>query len=305
MKRVSKRFVIFLAAVALVETACTCSASALGRLWGEFETDFRTVSSRDENETGVHEVEMRLNYQASKNSTLFVNVEREEDENEIKEAYLDTKRKGLAVRAGKFRTPFGIHQPAEIDYFGFINRPIAKDAPAAGMSLSRASNGVRFSTGKPEMEIQLSILDGTEEMNSAVGRNVLFRAQRYAGHLITGFNAYQGHNADAQRFNVWGVDWRYSKPHLIVRGEALKGSLGPDRLQGGYVDVFYHFATIPALTLFARMEALSENSTRAVTGGCKYVLSRKSTLNVNWRRISSSGAESSEVAVQLLTFYGF
>lgn len=296
-----------LAALILVGIGAASPALCVEQIWGEFVYYFGGDLLTTANTESYAETALLLNFDASDRSSVFLAAEHEEGDVEVDEAFVDADLGTLNVRAGKFRKSFGIYSRAETEYMGFLDLPLVKDNAVNGLLLSGSETGMRLERRNPRLDIQLSILSSDEDAPIFAGRNnLLARAQTYSGDLILGASRYQGGTADTGRFGVWGLDWRHSRPYIIVRGELVTGSAGPQRMHGGYADAFYHFPSIPKLTALARMESLTGDvSTHALTLGGKYRMSRQMTVFVNWRRTSTGGNVDSSLGYELLIMERF
>src|SRR5207244_12199251 len=85
------------------------------------------------------------------------------------------------------------------------------------------------------------------------------RVQHYGGPLIIGLNALREHARDPvsgelRTARFLGLDFRYSRASVILRGELVSGHLPGGSPQGYFVDLLYHPSALGRATLVARTE---------------------------------------------------
>ncbi|MBB6051921.1 hypothetical protein [Armatimonas rosea] len=85
-----------------------------------------------------------------------------------------------------------------------------------------------------------------------------------------------------------GLDLRYARPYLVLRGEVIQGTLGGKRYEGAYLDSFYRLPGVPAWTVTARTETLKPSPSAPrigqVTLGARWTITPEWSASLNWRR---------------------
>jgi hypothetical protein len=158
--------------------------------------------------------------------------------------------------------PFGISNRSELYYVGLINGPVIKYSQAEGGQLDRSGVGVGYlrSVGAGQVEAALFSSNGREGPTASSGEGTI-RLQRCVGPVILGLNGLWGQTRDPQSKNrgavrFAGLDLRYSRPTLIVRGELVAGEVPDGCYQGFYLDLLYHPLSLHRFTLVGRTEAV-------------------------------------------------
>ena len=199
--------------------------------------------------------------------------------------------------------PFGVWDTRETYASGLIDYPLARSDYALH-SVDWAVNGARYTAVlSPRLQIEGAAFAGRAtglwNNHNQVSGGVL-RVQTYlpnapGGALILGASRWDGRqtttfeDTNARAVHLNGLDARFTRPHLTLRGEFLWGTLAGDAMRGAYLDAFYH---LPGLggkwTLAARGEIFewqpNVNAARQVTLGARYIATPEWTLAVNWRR---------------------
>lgn len=212
----------------------------------------------------------------------------------VSESYAEYRSRGTRLRLGRLFLPIGIHSRSELYYTGFVELPFVKYWPFNGFVAFRSEQGVTLSGGSPCWRYELGLLggDGSEAILGLDDpKDVTLRVQSYRGGWIVGINGYTGTararaaGGDVERraARLAGLDWRYSAPGWIVRGEWWTGRLGGGALDGGYLDLLYHPAGLPAWTFVLRGEAVHwRGAYRLGTVGAKFVPAPGWGIHLNW-----------------------
>ena len=200
------------------------------------------------------------------------------------------------LQAGMVRLPFGIYDTRETYASGLIDYPLPRSDYFFN-SVDWGAPGVAFSSGSSNVQVEGAYFNGRSSglwgNANPVGGTAL-RAQTYVKGVILGVSRWDGfsvvqYNKDTrQDVHVTGVDWRFTQPHLLVRGEFLLGKFGPDSMNGGYVDVYYHLPKYAKWTLAGRVEYLkpgvNDATGQQLTLGIRYAATPQWILSVNWRK---------------------
>lgn len=213
------------------------------------------------------------------------------------EAFVRVPVAGQRVIAGRMRTPFGIHSWSDLYYHPIIGFPASRSgfSPTAP-TLQQIDQGVSVTGGGDRLSYEVAWLSGTQEDLRL--QNVSIRVQTYQEPWVLGLNGYWGHvtgpttGADPATTGIasaYGVDWRYSRPHWLLRGEALVLDRGLNRTAWGFhFDVVHHAANNYRLSYAMRLESFDRNdqvggnSVTNLTGGVRYLISRSTILDVNY-----------------------
>lgn len=211
------------------------------------------------------------------------------------EATLQKDWKDQQLQVGIIRLPFGLSNFSETYASGLIDYPIARgDYELFGTNWGVP--GVRFNGGVPNLRIEAAAFGGQGagvwgNRNNVSG--ISLRMQGYSKDFIVGISRWDGtlspggnHGARG-RTHLNGIDIRYTRPHLLIRGEYLFGLLGDEYQQGTYLDVYYHLPKFHRWTLTLRAENFRANISdpwlNQFTVGFRYTLSREWVAAFNWR----------------------
>jgi hypothetical protein len=186
----------------------------------------------------------------------------------LMEAYADRHfhpGKGLVVvRAGRFRTPFGIHSASDYAYTGFLRAPLIRYDNYFALSNNFLENGVSVIAGVPRLFVQATAgLPG--DVGEAVRRSGLdrvVRGQASYGPLTLGVSNYSSKPYMSPLFargrtTFTGVDVRWMQGGVALKGEWLAGKpFDGTTTSGGYVDLMVHRPGLGPVTAVARAERL-------------------------------------------------
>jgi hypothetical protein len=202
---------------------------------------------------------------------------------EVMDAFAErTFRAGRAlgsVRAGRFRTPFGIHG-GEHGYTGFLRAPMVRYLGYWALSNTFLEHGVNVMGGIPAVQLEYTAArpaDVGDEPRRA-GFDQVVRVQGYHGDVILGAShirtqPYQPARYAFGRASFNGIDARWMRDGLQLRGEWIDGQPFDDmHTRGGYLDVFLHRSEMGPVTALARMEVLDYDA------GARSVLARRATV---------------------------
>jgi hypothetical protein len=208
------------------------------------------------------------------------------------------------IQAGLIRLPFGIYDYRETYSSGLIQYPLPRSDYAYD-AVDWGVPGVQWTGGISKLQVEAAGVKGKgvglwgNENNLDGG---VIRLQTYAPpNLVLGFSGWQGHQAEypgapLSEVNLFGVDWRYTQPYLLLRGEALGGILADDHTKGAYLDVYYRLPHRERFTLVARGEflkpATDQPTARQLTLGGRWNIDADWMLAVNWRRNNADSAYS-------------
>ena len=216
------------------------------------------------------------------------------------ERHLSPRGTVFGLRAGRFRTPFGIYSRSDYGYTGFLRPPLIRYDGYYALSNNWLEEGVMVTAGRPELFVEASLSrphDAGASQRRA-GTDGSIRAQAYRGPLIVGVshmrsNPYLPTFFASGRQAFTGIDVRWSHPSGVqARSEVIRGqSFEGVSTTGWYVDGILHLRRMGAVTGVARVESLDYDASppfarfaqRATIGG-RIRLPGPITIQVNYLR---------------------
>lgn len=250
--------------------------------------------------TELHIASLRVTADAAPGVHLTLYGSRAEGAFAVQEASVEKEWGGTAgsARAGLVRLPFGIYDPRETYASGLIDYPLPR-GDYYNDSLDWGAPGASWTGGPPRLQIEAAGFGGLGTgiwNNQAHIRGGAARAQTYYGNAIFGLSRWDGALQDdpassaLRPVHMTGLDARYTRTQLVMRGEYFGGTLAGAHLRGWYVDTLYRLPQQMRWSLVGRVEALKPQrdapEARQVTLGARYVASPEWTLCLNWRRNS-------------------
>jgi len=181
------------------------------------------------------------------------------------ERYFRPRGALLGVRAGRFRTPFGIYSRSDYGYTGFVRPPLIRYDGYWAVSNNWVENGAVLTAGIPQLFVEASLGRphdvGFAKRRSGTDGSV--RVQGYLRSLIVGVGHARSNPYMSPRFAVGrqaftGVDLRWTHSAGVqARAELLKGhSYEGVSTTGWYLDGFLHRPGMGPVTAVVRGEAL-------------------------------------------------
>ena len=216
------------------------------------------------------------------------------------DATLEKEWKSQRLQGGIVRIPFGLSDHRETYISGLIDYPLTRGDYALS-SVDWGVPGVRWTGGSPNLQIDGAVFGGQasglwNNLNNVQGAAV--RAQTYTHGVVMGLSYWNGSQSTSfsrngpQNTQMTGLDLRYTRPHLLIRGEYMLGRLAGDTMRGWYLDMYYHLPKFEKWTLTARLEQLKPSSddptAHQITLGVRYTLDKSWILAVNWRHNNGS-----------------
>ena len=179
----------------------------------------------------------------------------------------------LGVRAGQYRTPFGIYSRSDYAYQGFLRAPLIRYDEYWSISNNFLERGVNVVAGGSRLQVEASV--GTPgdigESRRRGGVSGTLRAQAYIKSLVLGVShissqPYAPARYATGRLGFTGVDGRFAKGGVIVRGEWLSGRpWSTPETDGWYLDGIVHRRFMGPVTAVVRTERLHYASPRGFT----------------------------------------
>ena len=202
----------------------------------------------------------------------------------VMEAYGERTFRGgraiASVRAGRFRTPFGIYAASDHGYGGFLRAPLIRYAGYWALSNTFLEHGVNVMAGVPALQAEYTAATPGDpgDTQRRGGFDQVVRVQGYHGSLVVGAShirtqPYQPARYAFGRAVFSGVDARWMRGGVQLRGEWIDGQPFDDmHTRGGYVDAFVHTPAMGRVTAVARAEVLDYDA------GPRSVLAKRGTL---------------------------
>ena len=179
----------------------------------------------------------------------------------------------LGVRAGQFRTPFGIYSRSDYAYQGFLRAPLIRYDEYWSISNNFLERGVNVVAGGSRLQVEASVGAPGDigEAKRRGGVSGTIRAQGYFKSLVLGVShissePYAPARYATGRLAFTGIDGRFSKGGVIVRGEWMSGRPWENpETDGWYVDGIIHRRFMGPVTAVVRAERLHYASPRPFT----------------------------------------
>jgi hypothetical protein len=170
----------------------------------------------------------------------------------------------VGVRAGRFRTPFGISSASDHAYTGFLRAPLIRYDGYYALSNNFLEHGVTAFAGAPRFTVEAGV-GRPADVGAAVRRpgvDASARVQAAFGRAIVGVSHLRTRPYQSPRFAFGrtvftGVDVRWMAGGVQLRGEWIGGRPFDDTsTTGWYADVLLHRRELGAVTLVGRVERL-------------------------------------------------
>ncbi len=212
------------------------------------------------------------------------------------ETYLSYEGGPLGLRLGRFRSAFGLSTWSDMHYTPIIALPMVRayiDA-APGVPLYRLDRGAELTGGTPKVEYHLALVDSDESdwnvapktINTGIG------GLQWSGeHLIVGLHGLVKKAVDdGRQAEIADLDFRWTAPRLIVRGELVTGVQGGSGCRGFYVDAFYRPVGLARTQLGLRYQGIDNSGydghwgwkSDVLTIGARQILNKYLTFTVNY-----------------------
>lgn len=215
------------------------------------------------------------------------------------EQRLEGKRLIGGIRAGRYRTPFGIYDRGEHAYNGFLRPPLVRWGDYYDISNYWLEGGVdAFATTRGlQLEVSLGTpAEGRKLQLRRAGLDVAARLQAHRGDFIGGGSFLKTqpdttHSWVRGQSRFGGVDARWMRNGLQLRGEIIWGSaFANSGMRGWYVDALAHRRDLGPVTPVLRVEeyrywsSAHRTTWKRVTAGARIKLTQATTLQLNLLR---------------------
>ena len=287
-----------LGALCAGDTARAQAPTVRGTMSGEIDLDLRArVAAIGSSGAKLHATTLRLGMELAPGIRVHAYGAHRYGFFAAQEAVVEKEWGGNAGHAqvGLVRLPFGIYDPRETYASGLIDYPMPR-GDFYFHSLDWGVPGAAWSGGPPNVQVEAAGFSGQGTGiwdNQAHIHGGAARAQTYFGDVILGLSRWDGGLQDVPTssathpVHMTGLDLRYTKTQLLVRGEYLFGTLAGDHTHGWYVDAYYRLPQHEHWSLVGRLERLKPDDeyaeSRQLTLGVRWVASQEWTLAANWR----------------------
>jgi hypothetical protein len=206
------------------------------------------------------------------------------------------RRALVAVRAGRYRTPFGISAGSDHAYTGFLRAPLVRYDGYFALSNNFLEHGVDVMLGTPGLSVETSVGRPADiGLARRPGIDAIVRVQGYVAGLIIGAShirtqPYQPAEFATGRAEFTGLDARFTRSGVTLRGELVAGRpFAGVTTVGWYGDAILHRVAMGPLTAVARVEQLDYDTpfvafalhTKRQTLGARVRLRDALSLQVN------------------------
>jgi len=170
----------------------------------------------------------------------------------------------IGFRAGRFRTPFGIHGRSDYAYSGFLRAPLIRYDGYFALSNNHLEHGAELIVGIPHLYAATTV-GAPADVGSAQRRSgvdSVSRVQGYYGPWIVGASRivttpYMPERFARGRSVFTGVDLRWTHAGVQVVGEWITGRpFDGTHTDGWHADVIVHRPWMGPVTAVWRSEAL-------------------------------------------------
>jgi hypothetical protein len=181
------------------------------------------------------------------------------------EYFFAPRRWMRSLKAGRYRTPFGISAASDHAYIGFLRPPLIRYGEYYALSSGYLEHGLDVVVGVPRLSVELSV-GAPGDVGDAIRRSgvdTVVRAEGAAGALIVGVSfidttPYLPATFATGRARFAGIDARWMGAGVQVRGEWLGGRpFDGTTTTGGYADVIVHRPVMGPVTALFRAERLA------------------------------------------------
>jgi hypothetical protein len=170
----------------------------------------------------------------------------------------------FGVKAGRYRTPFGISSASDHVYLGFMRAPLIRYDDYWALSNTFLEHGVDLIAGTPHLSLEASfgVPADVGEALRRPGLNTVLRGQGAFGPMIVGVSHIRTQPYQNPRFAhgdavFSGIDLRWMHDGVQARGEWIVGRPFDARTTtGGYVDLIVHRPAMGPVTAVLRAERL-------------------------------------------------
>lgn len=191
------------------------------------------------------------------------------------------------VRAGQFRTPFGLYSRSDQTYNGFTRAPLIRYGSYWALSSNFLEDGVSVVVGTPRLVVEASagIPQDHDQYRRRTGIDSTIRVQAAVGDIVVAASHIHTQPPAIRRFAAGsavftGIDARWMRGGVQLRGEWIDGqAFGGTRTFGGYVDASVHRPAMGPVTAILRAERLDYEAGRFSSYPRRYVAGARVRLS--------------------------
>jgi hypothetical protein len=170
----------------------------------------------------------------------------------------------FGLKAGRYRTPFGISSGSDHAYMGFLRAPLIRYDDYFALSNNFLEHGLDVIAGTPHLSIEASagVPADVGEVSRRGGLDTVLRGQGAWGPIIVGVSRidtrpYQNPRFARGRTRFTGIDLRWMHDGVQARGEWITGRpFDGTSTTGGYLDLIVHRPVMGPVTALLRAERL-------------------------------------------------
>jgi hypothetical protein len=170
----------------------------------------------------------------------------------------------VGIKAGRYRTPFGIYSRSDYAYSGLSRAPLIRYEGYFALANTFLEQGATVLVGVPQLNVETSLSAPSDvgDVRRASGVDTVTRLQAYYGPVIAGVsyirtNPYQSPTFARGRAVFTGIDFRVTGRGAQVWGEWLDGQpFDGTSTSGWHVNGSLHRPVMGPVTAVARIEQL-------------------------------------------------
>lgn len=170
----------------------------------------------------------------------------------------------IGIKAGRYRTPFGIYSRSDYSYSGLSRAPLIRYEGYFALANTFLEQGAAVVVGVPQLNVETSLGAPSDvgDVKRASGVDTVTRLQAYYGPFIAGVsyirtNPYQSPVFAKGRAVFTGADFRVTAGGVQVWGEWLDGQpFDGTSTTGWHVNGSVHRPVMGPVTAVARVEQL-------------------------------------------------
>jgi hypothetical protein len=200
--------------------------------------------------------------------------------------YLQFTGSNYELRFGRMDSGFGFGSWADLWYWPITNAPICRFMPLAdGIDLMNSGSGLDIKSWNGAWQTEFGIYDQALSDHQTLPKRLQFeraRLQLTRGNAIVGLNALARDANVSSSPHALGIDYRYSEPRLLARGEIVQG-YGAGHSNGFYSDLTYRPPYFYRTQLATRFEGFhGAGSCTLYTAGIRQIVNQNLAVSVNY-----------------------
>ena len=224
----------------------------------------------------------------------------------------------LGLKAGRYRTPFGISTGSDYAYSGLLRAPLLRYDGYFALSNDFLEHGVDLIVGVPRLTVEASagVPADVGDAQRRSGTDVVIHVQSYLGPVIFGASYVRTQPYQPAVFAkgaalFGGLDVRWMRDGVQARGEWLTGRpFDGTSTSGWYADLIVHRVGMGPVTAVARVERLDYEAvspfdlhTQRQTIGARIRVIDQVAVHVNLLHTTGGGAPRGALPLDLGVTY--